>query len=52
MNQVMQARVPSRQESINMRLKQWEILKYVYCHAITKHGYVFLSNCGDCSNCN
>ena len=23
-----------------MRLKQWEILKQVYCHDITKHGYV------------
>ncbi len=37
----MQACVCSRQEMINMRLKQWEILKQVYRDAITKHGYVF-----------
>jgi hypothetical protein len=26
-----------------MCLKQWEILKQVYRHAFTKHGYVFLA---------
>jgi hypothetical protein len=40
-NQVMQVHVCSRQEMINMWLNQWEISKQVYCHAITKHGYVF-----------
>ena len=38
--QAMQAIVRMRQETINMRLKQWEILKQVYRHDITKHGYV------------
>ena len=36
----MQSIVRMRQETINMRLKQWEILKQVYRHDITKHGYV------------
>ena len=38
--QAIQAIVRMRQETINMRLKQWEILKQVYRHDITKHGYV------------
>ncbi len=38
--QAMQSIVRMRQETINMRLKQWEILKQVYRHDITKHGYV------------
>ena len=38
--QAMQPIVRMRQETINMRLKQWEILKQVYRHDITKHGYV------------
>ena len=37
--QAMQAIVCMRQVFI-MRLKQWEILKQVYCHDITQHGYV------------
>jgi hypothetical protein len=38
--QAMQSIVRMRQETINKRLKQWEILKQVYRHDITKHGYV------------
>ena len=38
--QTMQSIVRMRQETINTRLKQWEILKQVYRHDITKHGSV------------
>jgi hypothetical protein len=38
--QATQTIVRMRQETINMRLKQWEILKQVYRHDITQHGYV------------
>ena len=38
--QAMQAIVCMRQETINMCLKQWEILKQVYCHDISQHGYL------------
>ena len=38
--QAMQSIVRMRQETINMRLKQWEILKQVYRHDFTKHGYL------------
>ena len=37
----MQARVRSRQETINRRFKQWGILKQEYRHDLTKHGDVF-----------
>ena len=37
----MQSRVRSRQETVNKRFKQWEILVQVYRHDITMHGYVF-----------
>ena len=40
-NLKMQNLVRSRQETINMRVKQWEILKQVYRHDIAQHGYVF-----------
>jgi len=40
-NEAMQACVCMRQETINMRMKQWEIHKQVYRHDITQHGYVF-----------
>lgn len=36
----MQNRVRSRQETINKRVKQWEILKQEFRHDITQHGYV------------
>jgi hypothetical protein len=37
----MQACTRMRQETINMRIKQWEICKQTYRHDITQHGYVF-----------
>lgn len=40
-NLVMQNRVRSRHETLNGRLKNWEILKQVYRHDITEHGDVF-----------
>ena len=38
--QAMQSIIRMRQETINKHLKQWEILKQVYRHDITKHGYM------------
>jgi hypothetical protein len=40
-NQEMQNRVRSRHESLNGRLKNWEILKSMYHHDIMEHGNVF-----------
>jgi hypothetical protein len=40
-NQEMQNRVQSRHESLNGRLKNWEILKSMYCHDIMEHGNIF-----------
>ena len=40
-NQAMQNRVRSRHESLNGRLKNWEILKSMYRHDIMEHGNVF-----------
>jgi hypothetical protein len=40
-NQEMQNRVRSRHESLNGRLKNWEILKSMYRHDIMEHGNVF-----------
>ncbi len=40
-NQVMQNRVRSRHESLNGRLKNWEIFKSMYRHDIMIYGNVF-----------
>ena len=40
-NQAMQSRVRSRHETLNGRLKNWEILKQVFRHDILEHGNVF-----------
>lgn len=40
-SQAMQQRVRSRQETVNKRIKQWEILNSPYRHEITQHGSVF-----------
>jgi hypothetical protein len=40
-NLAMQARVRSRHETLNGRLKNWGILAQVYRHDISKHGDVF-----------
>ncbi len=40
-NQEMQNRVQSRHKMINGRLKNWEILKSMYCHNLMEHGNVF-----------
>ena len=40
-NEHMQACTRMRQETINMRIKQWEICKQTYRHDISQHGYVF-----------
>ena len=40
-NQEMQNRVRSRHESLNGRLKNWEILKSMYHHDLMEHGNVF-----------
>jgi hypothetical protein len=42
-NQAMQNRVRSRHKSLNGQLKNWEILKSLYCHDlnIMEHGNVF-----------
>ncbi len=40
-NQAMQSRVRSRHETLNGRIKNWEILKQVFRHDILKHGNVF-----------
>ena len=37
----MQARVQSRQETVNKRFKDWGILKQVYRHDIPSHGNIF-----------
>ena len=37
----MQARVRSRQETVNKRFKDWGILRQVYRHDIPSHGVVF-----------
>jgi hypothetical protein len=37
----MQARVRSRHETLNSRLKNWGILAQVYRHDIREHGIVF-----------
>ena len=39
-NLAMQNRVRSRHETLNGRLKNWEILKQVYRHDISEHGDV------------
>ncbi len=39
-NLAMQARVRSRHETFNGRLKNWGILEQVYPHDITAHGTV------------
>ena len=40
-NQAMQNRARSRQETINKRLKNWEILNVMYRHGLMEHGNVF-----------
>jgi hypothetical protein len=40
-NLAMKARVRSRHETLNGRLKNWGILAEAYCHDISKHGDVF-----------
>jgi hypothetical protein len=40
-NQEMQNRVRSRHESLNGRIKNWEILKSMYRHDLMEHGNVF-----------
>ncbi len=40
-NQEMQNQVWSRHESLNGRLKNWEILKPMYRHNLMEHGNVF-----------
>ena len=40
-NKEMQNRVRSRHESLNGRLKNWEILKVLYRHDLMEHGNVF-----------
>lgn len=40
-NEEMQQRVRNRQETVNKRMKQWEILKVSYRHDLSTHGDVF-----------
>jgi len=40
-NKAMQSRVRSRHETLNGRLKVWEILKQTYRHEVVTHGDVF-----------
>jgi len=40
-NEAMQQRVRNRQETLNKRLKQWEILNVPYRHELSSHGTVF-----------
>ena len=40
-NLAMQGRVHSHHETLNGRLKNWGILRQVYCHDILCHGDVF-----------
>jgi hypothetical protein len=40
-NKAMQSRVRSRHETLNRRLKVWEILKQTYRHEVVTHGDVF-----------
>jgi hypothetical protein len=40
----MQSRVRSRHETLNGRLKVWEILKQTYRHEVVTHGEVFRAN--------
>ena len=41
--ELMQSLVRRRQEHVNKRFKQWGILKQLYRHDITKHGFVFMA---------
>jgi hypothetical protein len=40
-NLAQQSRVRSRQETINKRMKDWKILRDMYCHVRLMHGDVF-----------
>ena len=40
-NEAMQNLVRSRQETVNMRFKQWQILNVQFRHDLSSHGYVF-----------
>ena len=37
----MQQRVRNRQETVNLRFKQWAILSERYRHDLRDHGYIF-----------
>ena len=40
-NEAMQQRIRNRQETLNKRFKQWEILNVPYRHELSTHGTVF-----------
>ena len=40
-NEAMQQRVRNRQETMNLRFKQWAILSERYRHDLSEHGHVF-----------
>lgn len=40
-NEAMQQRVRNRQETVNKRMKQWDILDVQYRHDLSTHGMVF-----------